>query len=214
MSSQGHRCSHNFISSDNTIDLKTIKESNIKIDAEVIDNFSNFKISKKSLKKKIGFIKPVSCSKIIQNQSKYPKDYSNCKKINDDKDMYFKKYIEGLIKTIKSKIPIRIKKTLKNPKEKRVNKLSCYVKLLSNISDTNYCKSGRNTRISNILTDFERNYKNEKKNEIKQKLAKNYLEYLLTNKTIEAETLKKYKKWYRKDQNFINTLKNITDKIC
>jgi hypothetical protein len=214
MSSQGFRCSHNFTSSDNTIDLKTIKESNIKLDTEVINNFSKYKKSKKSLKKSIGFIKPVSCDKILSNQTKYPKEYSNCKKLKDDKDMYFKKYIEGLTKTIKTKISNKIKKTLKNPKEKRVNKLSCYIKLLSNISDTQYCKSGRNTRISNILSDFERNYKNKKKNEIKQKLAKNYLEYLLTNKTIEAGTLNKYKKWYGKDENFINTLKNITDKIC
>jgi len=163
MSSPGFRCSHNFISSDNIIDLKNIKESNIKLDTDIIDNFLKFKQSKKSFKKKIGFIKPISCDAIILNQTKYPKEYVNCKKIKDDKDMYFKKYIDGLTKTIKLKISNKIKKTLKKPKEKKLNKLSCYIKLLLNISDTQYCKSGRNTKISNILNDFERNYKNEKK---------------------------------------------------
>ena len=119
--------------------------------------------------------------------------------------------MESLTKKIKSKISIKAKKTLKNPKEKRVNKFACYIKLLIDISETKYCKSNR-ISVSSILNSFESKYKN--KNEIKQKLAKSYLEYLLTNKPVTSKDLNKYKKWYKKDKNFLSTLKDIIESAC
>jgi len=211
MSYQSSRCTQSFLGSDRTIDLDKIKDYKIKLDDETYTNFRESKKAGKSFKKKIGFIKPISCVKIVTKKSKYPSEYSTCKTYESNKELYYRKYMESLTKKIKSKISIKAKKTLKNPKEKRVNKFACYIKLLIDISETKFCKSNR-ISVSSILNSFESKYKN--KNEIKQKLAKSYLEYLLTNKTLSSETVAKYKKWYRKDQEFISTLKNITENVC
>ena len=180
---------------DKTIDLDIVKTSNVKLDKEVVTNFAKSKEENKSCKK----------------QSKYPSEYNTCKLYQVNKELYFRKYMEGLTKKIKTKIPIKFKKTLHNPKEKRVNRLACYVKLLLDISETSFCKNGRIT-ISTIINKFENLYKN--KDEIKQKLAKSYLEYLLTDKTISPESLKKFKTWYKKDTVFLETIKKIIDDVC
>jgi hypothetical protein len=211
MSYQSSRCTQNFLGSDRTIDLDKIRDYKIKLDDEIYNNFRESKKAGKSFKKKIGFIKPMSCVKIVSNKNKYPSEYSTCKTYESNKELYLRKYMESLTKKIKSKISIKAKKTLKNPKEKRINKFACYIKLLIDISDTKFCKSNR-ISVSSILNSFESKYKNT--NEIKQKLAKSYLEYLLTNKTINSETLKKYKKWYRNDKEFILALQTITENIC
>ena len=68
--------------------------------------------------------------------------------------------------------------------------------------------------VSTILNAFENKYRHKDNNEIKQKSAKNYLEYLLTNKPVNPKELKKYKKWYRKDNEFLSTLNNIIENAC
>jgi hypothetical protein len=211
MSYQASRCTQNFLATDKTIDLDKIKEYKIKLDDETYTNFKESKKAGKSFKKKIGFIKPISCVKIVTKKNKYPSEYNTCKTYESNKELYLRKYMESLTKKIKSKILIKAKKTLRNPKEKRVNRFACYIKVLIDISNTSHCRNNKLT-ISNILNTFESKYKNT--NEIKKKLARPYLEYLLTNKTIDSETLKKYKKWYRKDTEFLSILKSIIDNAC
>ena len=213
MTYQASRCTQSFLGSDNTIDLSKIKDYKIKLDDATYKNFRESKKAGKSFNKKIGFIKRISCTKILSKSSKYPSEYATCKKYQTNKEIYFRKYIESLKKKIKSKIAIKAKKTLKNPKEKRVNRFACYIKILIDISNTTYCRNNR-LSVSTILNAFENKYRHKDNNEIKQKSAKNYLEYLLTNKPVNPKELKKYKKWYRKDNEFLSTLNNIIENAC
>ena len=212
MSYQASRCSQNFLESDNKIDLNKIKDFKIKLEDETYKHFRESKKANKSLKKKIGFIKRVSCVKILKNHSKYPAEYATCKTYETNKEIFFRKYMESLTKQIKSKILIKAKKTLKNPKEKRVNRFACYIKVLIDISNTTYCRNNR-ISVSTILNSFESKYRNSEDRE-KERSAKYYLEYLLTNKNVVPETLKKYKKWYRKDNNFLLALESIINNAC
>jgi hypothetical protein len=213
MTYQASRCTQSFLGSDKTIDLDKIKDYKIKLDDETYKNFRESKKAGKSFKKKIGFIKRISCTKIVTKPNKYPLEYKTCKTYQTNKEIFFRKYIESLTKKIKSKITIKLKKTLKNPKENRINRLACYIKILIDISNTTYCRNNR-LSVSSILSTFENKYRRKDNNSIKQRSAKSYLEYLLTNKSVTSKELTKYMKWYRKDDEFLSTLKNIIESAC
>ena len=213
MTYQASRCTQSFLGSDNTIDLDKIKDYKIKLDDETFRHFRESKKAGKSFKKKICFIKRVSCTKILTKPKKYPTEYRNCLTYQTNKELFFRKYIESLTKKIKSKIEIKAKKTLKNPKENRINRLACYIKVLIDISNTTYCRNNR-LSVTYILNTFESKYRHKDNNAIKQKSAKSYLEYLLTNKPVTSKDLNKYKKWYKKDKNFLSTLKDIIESAC
>jgi len=213
MSYQASRCTQSFLGSDNMIDLDKIKDYKIKLDDETYKHFRESKKAGKSFKKKIGFIKRTSCSNILTKPNKYPSEYKTCKTYQTNKEIFFRKYIESLTKKIKSKVALKLKKTLKSPKEKRINRLACYIKILIDISNTTYCRNNR-LSVNSILNTFENKYRRKDNDSIKQKSAKFYLEYLLTNKPVTSKELKKYIKWYRKDEEFLSTLKNIIESAC
>ena len=90
-----------------------------------------------------------------------------------------------------------------------------YIKLLSNISQSKYCKNG-SISINSILLEFDKTYRSKETDEAKKQFAKYYLEYLLTQKEVSSDTLKIFGKLYSKNskQNFIDSLQIVVDKVC
>ena len=95
MTYQASRCTQSFLGSDKTIDLDKIKDYKIKLDDETYKNFRESKKAGKSFKKKIGFIKRISCTKIVTKPNKYPLEYKTCKTYQTNKEIFFRKYIEN-----------------------------------------------------------------------------------------------------------------------
>jgi len=217
-SSQPSRCTQEFVS-DSVIKPKLIKKAEMKLSSEIRNNYKKSKEAKKSFKDGIGIMFKESCDSIISkhsSKSKSNKPYDSCKSYRDNKEKYYKLYIEGLTKKIKGNISKRLTKALNKPSStKRLNKLSCYIKLLTNISQSKYCKTG-SLSIGTILDEFDKTYRSKEKDDTKKQFAKSYLEYLLTKKDVSSDTLKIFNKLYRKGakQNFVDSLKIVVDKTC
>lgn len=214
------RCSKNYKitessdSSNNFDDIdfikikKTLKLSN---NDESYKNYISYKKNKQDFEKKSGWLVPTDCNKFLEYdkqsstdktsvklKTKYNREISNCKNVKNNKDMYQKKYLNSLVKKSKQKIETKISKTLKKFKNKRVEKLSCYVKILIDIANSKNCKN-YNFTLKNIIDYFTRYYKSPDQKMIIG--AKYYLEYLLTNKQLSDSDLKLYKKWYSADNS-------------
>jgi len=213
-SSYASKCDINFLKTDKTLDLEAIKKYNIKIDDKKdIDNkFTKYRNSQKKYSEKKGFIFRTGCKEYLEYEKdesrlnskkrkktiKYSKEISNCKTYRLDEIKYLKEYMSSLSKGVKSKIIKKLTRTLKKPKEKRIKRFACYVKLLLDISNSKECR-GNSISISNIISKFYSLYKSD--NEIKHTTAKLYLEYLLTNKTLKDDVLKNYKTLFSKDED-------------
>ena len=126
-----------------------------------------------------------------------------------------------LSKEINRKVIKKFKKTLKNPKEKRMKRLSCYVKLLMDILQKDCNKSiDVNNIINNIYSKYNPKVKTKKnmskeyeKARKKKNGFKNYLEYLLTNKTISDKELIIYKSWFKNDALIISAIESAINSL-
>jgi len=223
-SSTKSRCDKNFLKSDKTIDLNAIKDYNIKFanKAEIYDKFIKYKTNQKAYNKINGFLIKNSCKDYLQYEKdearlnskkqiqtkKYETEIKNCKTLKNNETTYLKEYIQSLSTGIKSKIQSKIKKTLNKPKDKRINRFACYIKLLIDISNSMECR-GNSIIISNIINNFSSKYIRADKSINKQNGAKHYLEYLISNKTIIPNDLKDYKMWYKNDEEFVKALESV-----
>ena len=221
-SSYTSKCDKNFLKTDKTLDLEAIKEYNIKMDdkKDIDDKFTKYKNSQKKYSEKKGFIFRTGCKEYLEYEKdesrlnsnkrkktiKYSREISNCKTYKTDEAKYLKEYMSSLSKGIKSKLIIKLCKTLRKPKDKRIKRFACYVKLLIDISNSVECR-GNSISISNIISKFYSLYKSD--NEIKHTTAKLYLEYLLTNKTLKDDVLKNYRTLFSKDED----IKIFTDAL-
>jgi hypothetical protein len=199
------RCDKTFISN-NIIDLDIIRSNPNKIkfqDKNIKSNFINYKNSKNKYDKK-GMLISKSCSDYLQNRETSTKTRKNCMNYKKQEKDYYQEYTKSLYEEMVVKILRRMKKTLKNPKESRMKKISCYIKLLLEIISKNCNKT---VSLHNIVSDFDTNYKSS--DHLKKTGAKLYLEYLLINKTIPDNELKLYKKWYENDDTFIKALETV-----
>ena len=225
MYSYKSRCDKIFLKSDKNIDTDAIKNFNIKFkDNTIANNYIKYKLEKKKYNDKIGFLIRHGCKEYLDFEQeerhkeekkriktkKYASNISNCKIYKENEKKYLKEYMSSLSLGVKSKIVSKLKKTLKNPKDKKIKRLACYIKLLLDILNSIECKSNNNLTISNIINKFDSEYKpKEPKIEIKKSIAKNYLEYLLTNKTINDGDLKTYKELFKNDASFIDAVQKI-----
>jgi len=214
------RCSKNYKiteSSDSSksfddIDFIKIKKT-LKLlkNDESYKNYISYKKNKQDFEKSTGWLVPIDCNqfldydrqsssdkKSVKLKTKYNREISNCKIVKNNKDVYQKKYLNSIVKKTKQKIETKISKTLKKLKNKRVKKLSCYVKILIDIANSKNCKN-YNFTLKNIIDYFTRDYKSPDQKMIIG--AKYYLEYLLTNKQLSDSDLKLYKKWYSDDNS-------------
>jgi len=223
-SSTKYRCDKNFLKSDKTIDLNAIKDYNIKFanKDEIYDKFIKYKTNQKAYNKINGFLIKNSCKDYLQYEKdearlnskkqiktkKYETEIKNCKTLKNNETTYLKEYMKSLSTGIKAKIQSKIKKTLNKPKDKRINRFACYIKLLIDISNSMECR-GNSIIISNIINNFSSKYIRSDKSINKQNGAKHYLEYLISNKTIIPNDLKDYKMWYKNDEEFIKALESV-----
>ena len=194
------RCTTNFFP-DNKLDINLLQSANIKVDTDTKNKFNEYKSAIDEYNKGSSFFTK-SCREISTNKNKNTSRRSKCseyQKIISKVD-----YKTPLKKHIKTKLTKKFKQVLKNPKEKRLKKLSCYIKILQNL-----CTS---LSPSNIIHQFKIEYKQDE--QTKKDGAHNYLEYLLTNKTLNSKDLIKYRKWFKDDLNFITTLIKVIDNNC
>lgn len=207
-SSTKSRCDKNFLKSDRTIDINAIKDYNIKFanKSEIYNNFIKYKKTQKQYKS-TGIIMIRDCSQLKSNSSNSTKKECNELKLKENK--LLTDYMQSLSTGIKEKIKRKIIKTLKKPKDKRINRFACYVKLLIDISNSIDCRGSNSLSISSIINNFSSKYIRADKSINKQNGAKHYLEYLISNKTIIPNDLKDYKMWYKNDEEFIKALESV-----
>jgi hypothetical protein len=217
------RCDRKFLKSDKTIDIDEIKNFKIKYkDNTVYNNYIKYIAEKNKYNQKTGFLIRNGCKEYLDYEQeerhkeekkrvktiKYKTNISNCKTYKENEKKYLKEYMNSLSLAVKGKIVSKLKKTLKNPKDKRIKRLSCFIKLLLDISNSMECRG--NLSISNIISKFNIEYKPaEPKIEIKKSVAKFYLEYLITNKTINDGDLKTYKELFKDDGQFVDALDKV-----
>ena len=189
MYSYKSRCDKIFLKSDKNIDTDAIKNFNIKFkDNTIANNYIKYKLEKKKYNDKIGFLIRHGCKEYLDFEQeerhkeekkriktkKYASNISNCKIYKENEKKYLKEYMSSLSLGVKSKIVSKLKKTLKNPKDKKIKRLACYIKLLLDILNSIECKSNNNLTISNIINKIDSEYKpKEPKIEIKKSIAKN-----------------------------------------
>jgi len=206
------KCDNSFLKSDKTIDLGAIKKNKMKLDNKniVYDNFIKYKKTNKKYSETTGILIKKNCSNLSSNSSNSTKKY--CSDLKLDKEKYLKDYMSSLSKGVKSKIIKKISKTLKKPKDKRIKRFSCYVKLLLDISNSIECR-GNSISLSNIISKFDSEYKPKGDLQSSQKTeGKNYLEYLISNKTISSKQLNHYKKLFSKEED-IKLFKEALEKV-
>lgn len=226
MSKITSRCNKSFKNTaDNTIDLNAIKDFKAKFgDNKIYENFKNYKENQIAFDKKKGWFYKTGCKEYLnynnprttlnkdkdkKMREKYSSEISNCKTYKLNKEKYYSAYIKSLSTGIKKKIIKKLKKTLKNPKDSRMNRLSCYIQMLIDLSNSKDCRS--NISIKNILDKFNSTYVN--KIPLKKSGAVKYLEYLLTKTEITDEELKLYKKWFGNVNNSIISTKQIDEEF-
>jgi hypothetical protein len=215
------KCDKTFLKSDKNIDLDAVKNFNIKFkDNKVSDNLLKYKKSKIQYESKNGFLIRHGCKEYLDFEQeerhledkkrvktrKYATNISNCKTFKQNEKKYIKEYLSSLSSGIKPKIISKLTKVLKNPKDKRVKRLACYIKLLIDISNSMECR-GNSLSISNIISKFDSEYKSTEQS--KKSSAKFYLEYLLTNKNFNDIDLKRYRELFRNDTTFKQALENV-----
>jgi len=195
------RCTTNFFP-DNKLDMNALQSANIKLDTDTKNKFNEYKSAIDEYNKGSSFFTK-SCREISTNKNKNTSRRSKCseyQKIISNVD-----YKTPLKKHIKTKLTKKFKQVLKHPKEKRLKKLSCYINILQQL-----CTS---LSPSNIIHQFRIEYQKIVKEQTKKDGAPQYLEYLLTNKTLNANDLIEYHKWFKDDPNFITALDNVI-KTC
>ena len=222
--SKNYKISESSNSSKNFDDIDFIKiKKTLKLlkNDEFYKNYISYKKNKQDFEKSSGWLVPIDCNnfldydrqsstdkKSVKLKNKYNREISNCKTVKNNKDMYQKKYLNSIVKKTKQKIESKISKTLKKFKNRRVEKFSCYVKILIDIANSKNCRN-YNFTVKNIIDYFTRYYKSPDQKMIIG--AKSYLEYLLTNKQLSESDLKLYKKWYKNDSKFTKALVDTID---
>jgi hypothetical protein len=102
---------------------------------------------------------------------------------------------------IKAKIQKRLTKIQSNPKIKRLDKISCNIKLYTDLLNSSYCNHGKNKdyRISKLITDLKAKFPKD------PELAEAYINYILKKRDNASEKLKKI----QENGKFSEELKNI-----
>ena len=202
----GLRCTKSFLDSDRkTINLKKTKKYNKFLTSDTINALNEYKQAKQKYDSTGGWFSSKSCKDYLvirdsKDITKYKNDIDKCKTYEKTKFDKHRIYINGLSTSIKTKIIKRLTNVLKNPDEKNMLKLSCYIQLLIDLSTI--CGNNRLT-INTIISNF--NYIGEKYNNAKQ-----YLEYLLTNKNFTDVTFKDtLYKIFKNDKTFVLTFENL-----
>lgn len=216
------RCQNTFKTHDNDINLLKVKKF-IDLDNNAYKYFKTYKNAGILFDKTTGWFVKLNCNQFLDYdrdrlsvkgsvdlKTKYKKEISNCKTYKKNKEQYAKEYLNNIAKTVKSKISTKIIKTLKKPNQERINKLSCYIKILIDIANSKNCRNS-NFTIRHIIDYFGRFYNSP--NQTNMLGAKQYLNYLLTNSKINESDLHKYKKWYKNDLNFSKALSDTINKL-
>jgi len=212
------RCEKTFLKSDKTtIDLDLVNKYTKFDDRKTIkNNFLEYKKANKLYNKTIGIMfKENFCKKYEYStkKSNIPKR-DKCRQYKSDEQKYLKQYMNSLSTGVKKKITNKITQIIKKkPKDKRIKRLSCYIKLLIDISNSRDCNRGSSgASFSNIVMKFDSVYNpsvQDKRAPERKRNAKTYLEYLLTNNTIANDTISFYKKIFKNDDEFIKALETV-----
>lgn len=206
----GLRCTKSYLNSDKTIDINKTKKYNKFLTSDTINALNEYTKAKKDYDSTGGWLSfsSKSCKDYINIRDSKERDknkdkINNCNTYQKTKIEKYKTYINGLSTSIKTKITKRLTNVLINPDEKNMTKLACYIQLLIDLSKN----SGNNIlSIDIIINNFSSKYQSS--DQTKKNGAIPYIKYLLTNANISDGDLSNYKKWYKKDTEFIKAFEN------
>jgi hypothetical protein len=201
------RCTKNYITDDNYIDFKQIKED---FDiGGIFDYFGMTKYLNDAESKKQLFIK--KCSSLTSNDKR--KD--NCKVIAESRTKAYKVAYNILSTYLKKKTLKRITKVADKPyKVDRITKLACSLRALSNLhSNTNLCQSSsdRFKSLTDLIKAFTDKFKD---NDNMYKLSEIFIKSIINNESQNQiiEVLNQFKD-DKNNKQFMTALYDLIEKL-
>lgn len=211
-----------------TINFDKIKETKFKLDDIVNTNISKFKTAKanygKTYKKGLFFGTSRTCDEYIRlststsdSDKKIAAEHSNiitnCKGFLETMKTSNTDALKGLLKLFSEKANRQLIRIVRNPKENRVQRMACYLKILTETSkivgcQSNYRSSYSSSSVDDIISKITEKYKKTPDVLIYSELAQAYIKFLLFNRTNAQLVLKSLQSI---DTKFATSLKEIID---
>ena len=139
--------------------------------------------------------KKIVCKNIRNNKS------GTCNTLKHNVVRARNNVLNEISQTIRAKIEKQLTKIQRNPKTKRLNKISCNIKLYIDLLNSINCNHGKTKdyRISKLITDLKAKFPKD------PELAEAYINYMMKNRENANVELKKI----QVNDNFSKELKNV-----